>query len=429
MVLKKYLAAFSLVMVLANGARASIDLDSILGGSKNETVNGAEVIKVADESGEANTMQLIADEGDEGPKVIETPNGAAFTMTRKASYGNYPNIDATLLHKRLAYVQAYFHAKNALIKYFDGLQSQGFETFKDNADDFADENETMANGGAISVTEKINQSLSGRIQNFIVYAVKDMPNKDGGEVSVTLAVSRKIGQNCRAFTEGYIEAKNLADGIKYVFDQLQKGVLPPVGGKMIRVPQTGEVAIISVGSEIVLNRGTVSRSKEVARRRARARAENCMIEILQGSDNVWNYGLSSSQEAKMNELFVNEVKQDEFGNQQKIRTRLEEVRNTFNREAADNVAGQSAVKGVLPPGVQDRVYFSADGAWCFCVKVYTPALTLRAKQIRREIMETPQNVATPNQTLDGAAPSRRPSGPLQAPAKGPSGRVQDDSAI
>ena len=420
MTMTKKVAVTLAVMALASTARAELALDRILRTPGAAAVNGAEVISASD-SQEGDVMRLIAEKGEEAVKIIVTPNGRAATCTSKASYAVYPNPDATLIAKRLAYVTAYIRAKNKLIEFVDGLNSVVSTTITDRSERNIDQDRSSLNSGA-SYRETIAQELAGRLQYFTVYKVQDLPREQEGEVSVTLAVSRKSAQNCRAVSEGFIEAQSLEDGVQYVYAELNKGVLPPVGGKMITVPQTGEVAIVSVGSDIVVSSGALARSQEIARRRARARAVSAMIEILKGSDVGWKYGSAEYTDPNFKE-FETIAQQDKFGNQTESLVRL----NATNKEFLDKASHQEdlseAVNGRLPRGVQEKVYFSSDGAWCFCVKVYTPSLTLSAQRLKRELTETEGAARVAERQAGSPLPPTGERMPRHLP-KGPDGHVQ-----
>ncbi len=412
-------ALLTLTCGAAFAAEPALNIGAAL--KSGETVGGAPVIRA--ESVEQG-MKLVADESKEGVFPITSPSGKAVGAVGTASYTAYENIDASLLSQRYAYVRAYLAAQKKLAEYLNGLNAESTTIASDGSDDGATGKKTLTNESS-QVAEDIRLMLSEHLDNFIVREVRDLPGGDGasGTVSVTLAVSPNVGKACRAVSSGFIDAASIQEGVDYVMNELSHGVLPPAGGKVMRVPQTGEVAVISVGSEIVIDRRDAERSKQVARRRADARANAAMVEILQGSDIAWNYGLSSEMK-ELNEEFERVSSEDAFGNRREKIVELQEVRKTFSSKMKDSEDYRSVAKGTVPPGVQSKFFFSEDGRWCFCVKMYTPSLTLQAQELREALRNPEPEQGSVSVPIAPAAP-RAP----QMPGRGPSGKVQDDSLL
>ena len=67
--------------------------------------------------------------------------------------------------------------------------------------------------------------------------------------------------------------------------EIQSGVVPPVDGRIVSVPETGEIAFVGFGSEIVRpsdNKKTNANNRTNARRRASLRAEASLCGIIRG---------------------------------------------------------------------------------------------------------------------------------------------------
>ncbi|MFY9495030.1 MAG: hypothetical protein WAQ17_07560, partial [Limnochordia bacterium] len=80
-----------------------------------------------------------------------------------------------------------------------------------------------------------------------------------------------------------IRCASIDHGIDYVLRQVSYGVVPPVGGKVITVPATGQVALISFGSDIIgqHENPTVDETLLQASERAAAiRANDAMIGMI-----------------------------------------------------------------------------------------------------------------------------------------------------
>ena len=85
-----------------------------------------------------------------------------------------------------------------------------------------------------------------------------------------------------------IMAQNLSDGMNAVLAEIQSGVVPPVGGRIVDVPTTGEIAFVGFGSCVVQDADKAAVraiNRRDAQKIATLRAESELCGILTG-DNV-----------------------------------------------------------------------------------------------------------------------------------------------
>ena len=207
-------------------------------------------------------------------KLIRTPNGVAVTATGVADFALYENPDASELSKRSAYAKAYSAAQASLIEYRRGVSVERSISSSDARKDKVTEQETLVNSSS-SLNERIDRTLGGQLDSFVVADVHDFRGKVAGKepdcrVSVTLAISETLRNKVHFVTPGVVEAGALADALESLKDDIQHSVLPPIGARVAALAGMDQVAVLAFGSEYVLtgHGRSLSQAKMIARRRA-----------------------------------------------------------------------------------------------------------------------------------------------------------------
>ena len=362
-------------------------------------------------------LAIVAAEMGTGVRAIKAGSGIAFVATGIGDYRLYPNPNASRMSMRQAYVNALMNAKRELLTYLRGLSLQASQELYNSAQDFVDQKDTLANRSD-SYAQEIQRFTSGMIRGFTAYKVVDDHEKH--VVYVSIVTSPKIRQAALARSNAILEAANVAAGLKRIFREIEGGLVPPVGGRIVTVPETGEVAVVSFGSSIILGYEGASASKEqrIAGTRAKADADQALVGILTGEDFLWESGMFRTQD-ESSANFETILKQDPYGNTVEERQKLDQVKNTFLAQTRDGEHYKGVIKGNLPPGVNSKTWISTDGGWAFVADVYLPSATAAAKQAARElgitVPETPDMPTVPDEPFD--------------PGKGPSGQIQEDSSL
>ena len=92
------------------------------------------------------------------------------------------------------------------------------------------------------------QTVRKVLKGYVTYAVLDDGN---GRVYVTLVSSPKTRGKYTRFGDNGVTASNLREGLNSVIAEIKNNLVPPVGGHIIDVLDTGEVAWVGFGSFIV----------------------------------------------------------------------------------------------------------------------------------------------------------------------------------
>ena len=322
------------------------------------------------------------------------PDGSlGLVAVGTGTYGSeMSNIVAQRREQQIAYYVAFLQAKRLMARYFEGAsmsQLQAFFVTESSSDE--------GDSGVSSRSEKFSldtkSATSAFLRGYVTYDVRD--DVDNGTVYVTLvSTPRTQGRYNRPSSE-IQQADTLKDGINNIFAEIQSGVVPPVGGRIIDVPETGEIAFVGFGSEVVRpadNKKAKANNRQSARRRATLRAEASLCGIIKG-DNVTASDNDSLTTADNIESYIGEHKID-------LSDPIDELTSSSEKaEAQKDVQGfrssdsnqqiiQSAVKGTIPPGVNPRSWLNDEGTFAYAVAVYIPSVTQKAAQMNQDMKDS-----------------------------------------
>ncbi len=320
-----------------------------------------------------------------GVWMIQTGSGMGFVATGDGSYPkNLSNANAAREAHRQAYVAAHMRAKKNLAQALRGLPLEARERLAEEAYDEDNARESL-NSRSSRYDEQIFQALEATLRGFVTYSVFD----DGeGLVYVSIVTSPKIRHATEAVSEGLLDCTSLGAGMKRISRELDAGLVPPVGGRIISVPETNEVALVSFGSALVHqdDRGnSTGQDKLTAGRRAKAQADKALVALMRGDQFMWEYGYYREQESTSTNFEEVATDTNLLGpSQESTRKLLEERKETFLNLIRDSEAAQSVVKGIVPQGTNSKTWYSKDG-WCYVANVYTPSSGAQAEAAAKEM--------------------------------------------
>ena len=361
-------------------------------------------------------------------------SGATVVATGMGTYNpNYENVMASRIEQRNAYVQAFMSAKAEMSKTLSGISFEGATYLERGSQSETNSSRTLNNISA-SVSERQSQWARAVLKGYVTYAVQD----DGkGRVYVTIVSSPKTrGQYSRNGTDG-ISACSLRDGINSLIAEIRKGLVPPVGGRIIEVPGTGEVAWVGFGSSIVRLDPEPDVQAELelqAEQIAGLRAVDGLAGIIFGDDTTWQG--HADEDAKRQVKSFEYMQRDDpstKGTEQEIKAyenRVREMRSILSH--SDTVS--SLRRGVLPPGIMRQTDLDEDGYFAYGIAVYLPSASDMAAEVKREMDTTTivrpvnpnsSNSRNNNGNNNGLTPQRN-TNPNAKPElkRGPSGVVE-----
>ena len=369
------------------------------------------------------------DQGGEGFQAVVFGSGTGYIAGAVAEYLVYPNINATLLGKRAAYLEAYYKAKANMLQGLLGYLTRKTETLKDTLVSI-DTPEKNIGAQLMTQSESIEQAVNGILRGFVTYEVRDTAKEDRGSVYVSIAISPATLQSLNRVTNGLYFARSATEGLEAVLEEIQAGVIPPVGGKIVILPNTGETIIVGFGSAIVRysqNLSLATEYRKAALETAKIRATQSLVDFLTGSSTSWVSGIYDG-------TVSGGISEDYSSITQKIQD-LPDEDNELKKAIASSSSNeflnlfiktseyQSVSKGIVPPGViirtavEESVETMGYG-WAVAIAVYYPSLTL---EIDNLFKNPDVSINMEETVINTQNQSENP--------QGPTGKVSDNSGL
>ena len=326
-----------------------------------------------------------------GAHFVKFPSGMGVVATGMSVYNTMPNPNASRIAQRNSFVIAYTRAKQRMVRKLGETTNEGRTILTDISKMIDNENESTAEG-TTTVEESIQQAGNALLKGYIVFAVKEEPDatdKDVRMVFVTLASSPKT-QKLTLRNGAMQSVEKLTVGIQNVLDEVKQGIVPPVGGRVVTVPSTGESAIIGFGSALVRQAPTAAltaRGKMTSRTMSGARARDALSGMINGDKTMWSIGMPSKVESSYKTSMDYSLENDPTAAGQGIDDSINDFEQQFLSTASVRDEVQSIRKGVLPPGILEKHWFSEDGHWSYTMVVYYPAMSTKAAEFAKSMRE------------------------------------------
>ena len=339
-------------------------------------------------------MQRFYADGGDGCESVALPDGSlGLVAVGTGTYGSeMSNIVAQRREQQIAYYIAFLQAKRMMARYFAGAsieQVQSFivnESARDEADSGVSTRNESFNMNVDSVTEAV-------LKGYVTYDVRD--DVENGTVYVTLVSTPRTQGRYSRPTSDTQQAETLKDGINKIFAEIQSGVVPPVGGRIVNVPETGEIAFVGFGSEVVRpadNKKAKADNRQSARRRATLRAEASLCGIIRG-DNMTASDSDSLASENNSESYIGDKKIDLSDPIDELtsdaeKAEAQQATQGFRSSDSNKQVIQSAIKGTIPPGVSPKAWLDNEGTFAYAVAVYIPSVTQKAAQMDQDMKDS-----------------------------------------
>ena len=339
-------------------------------------------------------MQRFYADGGEGCESVALPDGSlGLVAVGTGTYGSeMSNILAQRREQQIAYYVAFLQAKRLMARYFEGASMEQLQGFfvRENANDEADTGISTRNE---QFSMDIKSATSAILRGYVTYDVRD--DVKNGTVYVTLVSTPRTQGRYNRPASDIQQAKDLKEGINNIFAEIQSGVVPPVGGRIVDVPETGEIAFVGFGSEVVRpadSKKARADNRQSARRRATLRAEASLCGIIKG-DSVTASDIDSVATENNSESYIGDKKIDLTDPIDKLTSDSEKAEarkdvQGFRSSDSNQLIIQSAVKGTIPPGVSPRSWLNDEGTFAYAVAVYIPSVTQKAAQMNQDMKDS-----------------------------------------
>jgi hypothetical protein len=391
--------------------KVAVKDDVVTAATAQDAINAA-VEKNVDDLGGSNIEEI-------GAVVVRFPSGIGFVATDMATYPVMANPTATRLAKRKAYVIAFVKAKKNLAEILGGLKNEGREDIREELLSLTLPEDEMANSSTVS-EEVLKQTVDMMLRGFVVYEVKDDTEQDA--VFVSIVTTPKTRKHVTRPAANAVVAGDAMEGLNQVLDEIRSGLVPPVGGRIIGVPSTGQTAFVGFGSAIVgnsTNRALQAKNNYTAKRIAAMRAKDALCGLLIGDQTTWEGSVTEKQRSEV-KTFEPIAQEDPLSLDG---TKLAEPLEAFRSSRIFQEHASSVRSGILPPGVITKTWFDDEGAWSYSMSVFWAPISVLAEQSAADMAKGP--LYDPNAIVSDPA-SDQVKRPGENVEQGPSGKVSSD---
>ena len=309
--------------------------------------------------------------------MVVFPNGVGFVASGVSTYQVFKNNTATRISRRNAYVKAFTRAKVELYKILNGLDSKGTTALEEVV-----KSEVNPEGNKTDIKEtlkdEIEQRIEGMLGGFLTHEVND--DEANTCVTVTLVALPKETSIDR-LTANVVEAANMKAGLDMVLEEVKNGLVPPVGGRVISVKNTGEKAFVGFGSAVIIESGVSqvqAKNQLNAQRIAVARADDSIGSILKADKLKWISRISEENSEAMKD-FKGSEKDDPLAKpDSKDQKKIDTILGDFKNQVNSNDMYQSVRENRLPPGLMHKVWNSEDNGFALAISVWIPSVSKEA---------------------------------------------------
>jgi hypothetical protein len=370
-------------------------------------------------------------------KAIEKPKqgcvilqgGTVFVATGTGTYNpNYSNVVASRIEQRNAYVVAFMNAKSEMAKTVGEIVVRGATNFDSKIERLDTETKALTNLET-ELTESQIQTVRKVLKGYVTYAVLD---DEKGKVNVVIVSTPKTRGKFNRTGDDGITAASLKDGLNSLIAEIKNGLVPPVGGRIIDVPGTGEVAFVGFGSSIVRKDSEPDVQAELdlqAEQIAGLRATDALAGIILGDDTSWQAHVDETTRKQVADFeYLQRSDQTVKGNETEIKEYDNRVKNMRNVLKTDTKV-QSLRDGVLPPGIIRETELDDNEYFAYGIAVYVPSVSDATRKVSQEMDDA--QLVKPEETPKGSNTDEtkttgEETGQKLEIKKGPSGVVEQD---
>jgi hypothetical protein len=387
-----------------------------------DTSKGGTVVKAETAQDAFNT---VVDTKKVGCVRTEFGSGFGWVATGMGTYERMKDVVASRISKRNAYVAAYMMAKKELAQSLGELSTQGKTQLREQLLTVSKADDSLKAIESDSA-ETLEQVVQKFLKGFVLYSVFDDEATSSVYVSV-VSTPRTRGRFNRVDPDS-LDAASVQEGLSQIFAELGNGLIPPVGGKMISVPATGEIAFVGFGSSVVRvddNPALNARLILQAERAADMRAADALCGVIVGDQTSWRGKLDERTSSMLADFEVAQKGDPiSFTSDGAAFTALQERKTSFINTMKQSDQYESVRRGILPPGVIRRAWTDEKSGFSYAVAVFLPSATAEARRDSAEM-----------DAVDLLSPAPTPGTPRKKGTtegdveRGPSGKVHDEKSL
>lgn len=427
-----------LLPVVSGGSSEVAKPSEVKVDAKNEVVEAATMQDAANAAVDENIKKIKKQKVERGCIEIKTGSGIGFVATGAGHYRKAPNSPtAERISKRQGYLMAFLEAKKELSTKLGGLSNEAQEevfsymkrevTLEEELQDF-----TLESAG------NLQQATGMLMKGFVIYEVEDRVEESTIYVSI-VTTPRTRGEMTRPSSNS-ITADSIRSGLEHVITEVRSGIVPPVGGRIVVVPSTGETAFIGFGSAVISfneDPAMQAKSRLSAQRIADMRAADSLCGLIIGDETIWE-GKVTTKHSDVSRQFP--VDDDDPLDDEAGKSQMDALRDGMMNTEVTTETYKSARKGVLPPGLTKKAWIDDEGAWAYTMCVYLPSASDAAAKVGKSMQKSQilkkhdgasSKKGRSSSSTGGSGTSGKSTGSRSAaPVKqGPTGQLSNDDDL
>lgn len=254
---------------------------------------------------------------------------------------------------------------------------------------------------AMNDTEKWEQALRILARGFVAYSVEEDAVKRS--IQVNLVTTPKTATQLTRPAASAIEAISIQEGLRQLLAEIQAGLIPPVGNRLIVVNASGELTLVGYAINLIGIHPSPAAQDKLrvnAEKIATARATEALIGLATGDETRWQ---SSLDEVSQDEI---RAAASDYDNNEPSARRFTQIRDLVMASAKDDPGLQTLREGSLPSSAAIK-RFGGENVVSVAV-VYTPTIKKPAP------LPPPQVKPTIEAAIDSSLPA-----PEQSPGNSP----------
>ena len=344
---------------------------------------------------------ILEEKGGLGFQVVKFKDDTGYIAGAISDYLIFDNINATMIGKRVAYLNAYTKAKKILVDGLKGFYIQREFELEKALKTVKDENRNI---GSVFLrqTNELNKVISGLMRGFVTYQVSEKEENGVGQVFVSLAITPQTLASVNHMGHSIIITDDYLDCFRFLAADLNNDLDVPVGGKIILLPKQNKFAFVAFGSAIVRyseDQLVQNEYYNAAVEASRMRSEMAMIELLNGIEEIWISGIIDSTRYSFGEekldmdRITNEVieldEEDSTLINNFVKTTINEFLNIFK----DTENYKYVIEGFVPPGTIQKTYETKNCekngfGWVYSMAVFYPEIEDEWEQFKQNMRIT-----------------------------------------
>jgi hypothetical protein len=380
-------------------------------------------------------INAFVDRRTSGVTELLFPSGYGFAATGTAVYQIHESDVTTRIDKRNAYVKAYAEARKELTQALNGISNNGKEKLAESSTTIDTSSERTLTNDVTSTTEDINQVVNGLLRGYVVYDVYDDINEN--QVFVTIVTTPKTQGRYERPDSSSVIASSVAEGLNEVIAEASNGLVPPVGGRIIFVPATAEVAFVGFGSSVVRrdkDKALQAKHNLRAERIAKIRATDSLSGIINSDRITATENLDEETKELIkdyDEITKNDPIYQPNTDSKNYKVLAERKKEFVNSQSLSSVI-TSIRKGTIPPGVKVEGWRDDNNEYAYAMAVYLPSASARAEdagaKMRESVINQSSSSTHQSQSLEKEPIDLAPINDTPV-TQGPSGRVHDENDL